>query len=140
MAAISWTYPQDGLVSANPAAGRAQSTVADVVPALDNLHFNYEISGDDATWKPVRAFDDGTHVYIEFPRMLDRGDAPPLFVKGHGDTADLVNYRVRGNYYVVDQLFAAAELRLGQDHQQVVRIKRIGDVRTADAGGPHPAR
>ena len=135
MAAISWTYPQDGLVSASPTAGRSQP-MADVSPALDNLHFNYEISGDNAPWRPVRAFDDGTHVYIEFPRTLDRGDAPPLFVRGNDGSSDLVNYRVSGNYYVVDQLFATAELRLGQDHQKVVRIKRTA-VRTADAGGSH---
>lgn len=135
MAAISWTYPQDGLVSANLTAARSQPA-ADVGPALDNLHFDYEITGDDAPWKPVRAFDDGTHVYIEFPRTLDRGDAPPLFIRGNDGSTDLVNYRVSGNYYVVDQLFAAAELRLGQDHQKVVRIKRTA-VRTADAGDSH---
>jgi type IV secretion system protein VirB9 len=135
MAAISWTYPQDGLVTASPTAGRVQTT-GDVTPALDSLHFNYEITGDSTPWKPVRAFDDGTHVYIEFPHALDRGDAPPLFVKGADGTSDLVNYRVRGNYYVVDQLFANAELRLGQDHQKVVRIKRTA-VRTADAGDSH---
>lgn len=135
MAAISWTYPQDGLVSANPAAGRSQPTT-DVGPALDNLHFNYEISGDDAPWKPVRAFDDGVHVYIEFPRTLEHGDAPPLFVRGHDGSGELVNYRVSGNYYVVDQLFADAELRLGQNDQKVVLIKRT-NVRSADASNSH---
>ena len=38
---------------------------------------------------------------------------------------ELVNYRMRGNYYIVDRLFAAAELRLGAKPQQVVRISRI---------------
>jgi type IV secretion system protein VirB10 len=40
---------------------------------------------------------------------------PPLFVVGpEGDTSELVNYRVRGNYMIVDRLFAAAaELRFG---------------------------
>jgi type IV secretion system protein VirB9 len=42
----------------------------------------------------------------------------------------VVNYRVRGRYYVVDRLFAAAELRLGEKHQQVVRIVRNGGGRT----------
>lgn len=140
MAAISWTYPQDGLVSAAAGSGPVQTAAADVVPALDNLHFDYAISGDDPPWKPVRAFDDGTHVYIEFPRALSQGDAPPLFVKGSAGSSDLVNYRVRGHYYVVDQLFATAELRLGQDHQQVVCIKRASDVRTGDADNTHHTR
>jgi len=40
-----------------------------------------------------------------------------------GDS-QLVNYRVSGNHYIVDRLFAAAELRLGEKPQQVVRISR----------------
>jgi len=72
----------------------------------------------------VRAFDDGAKVYIEFPARIDQGEAPPLFVVGPDGDSQLVNYRVRRNYYIVDRLFAAAELRLGSDPQQVVRISR----------------
>jgi type IV secretion system protein VirB9 len=39
-----------------------------------------------------------------------------------GSVRLVVNYRIRGRYYVVDRLFAAAELRMGEKHQQVVRI------------------
>jgi type IV secretion system protein VirB9 len=100
----------------------------DSVP-LGDLHFRYAISGDDPPWRPVRAFDDGHKVYIEFPARLDQGEAPPLFVIGPDGDGQLVNYRVRGNHYIVDRLFAAAELRLGgQKAQQVVRISRT-DVR-----------
>jgi type IV secretion system protein VirB9 len=41
-----------------------------------------------------------------------------------GKTANLVNYRVKGDYYVVDRLFDAAELRLGEKDQMIVRIER----------------
>jgi type IV secretory pathway VirB9-like protein len=47
-----------------------------------------------------------------------------LFVVGAKGDNQLVNYRMRGNHYVVDRLFAAAELRLGTEPQQVVRITR----------------
>ena len=40
----------------------------------------------------------------------------------------LVNYRVRGATYIVDRLFAAAELRLGTEPQRVVRIVRTDAV------------
>lgn len=49
---------------------------------------------------------------------------------GRDGRAELVNYRLRGHYYVVDRLFAAAELRLGERRQQVVRIIRDGTLRT----------
>jgi type IV secretion system protein VirB9 len=141
MAAISWTYPQDGLVSEHRgSASAAPVSPTDGIASLDNLHFDYAISGDNPPWKPTRAFDDGTHVYIEFPTSLSQGEAPPLFVAGPGGSSNLVNYRVRGNYYIVDQLFKAAELRLGQDDQQVVRIKRTTALRTAAADGNQQAR
>jgi P-type conjugative transfer protein TrbG len=132
MAAVSWSYPGDGLIAEKGAQGGAPAASApiDTGLALENLDFRYTITGDSPAWKPVRAFDDGRKVYIEFPGGLDRGEAPPLFVVGEGGRSDLVNYRVRGNYYVVDRLFAAAELRLGNDKQQVVRITR------ADAAKP----
>jgi len=51
---------------------------------------------------------------------------PPLFVVGaEGTTSELVNYRVRNNYMIVDRLFAAAELRFGSgETQKRVRITR----------------
>ncbi len=75
-------------------------------------------------WRPTQVFDDGAKVYIEFPRGIAQGEMPPLFVLGPEGGAELVNYRARQNYYIVDRLFAAAELRLGGDKQQKVRIVR----------------
>jgi type IV secretion system protein VirB9 len=128
MAAVSWTYPQENIVKADLTAAGPPSSPTDGLAAVDNLHFDYAISGDNVSWKPLRAFDDGTRVYIEFPSALSKGDAPPLFVSGPGGNEDLVNYRVRGTYYIVDQLFGQAELRFGQDHQQVVKIKRTSPI------------
>jgi type IV secretion system protein VirB9 len=91
---------------------------------LENLQFRYRIEGDDAPWRPVRAFDDGTHVFIEFPAGIAQGEMPPLWIIGADGGAELVNYRVRGRHMIVDRLFAAAELRLGGPHQQKVRIVR----------------
>ena len=127
MAAVSWSYPEDELLALqnqNKAADRASGQVIDAGVDLTSLHFRYAISGDDPPWRPVRAFDDGHKVYIEFPARIDQGEAPPLFVVGADGSNQLVNYRVRGNFYIVDRLFAAAELRLGTKHQQVVRISR----------------
>jgi P-type conjugative transfer protein TrbG len=136
MAAISWTYPQDQLVALRQQNERADTAapIAENV-ALADLKFRYAITGDTPPWRPVRAFDDGTHVYIEFPSRIDQGEAPPLFVVGPQGDNQLVNYRVQRNYYIVDRLFAAAELRLGADPQQVVRISRTDTVAsTAEAG------
>lgn len=122
MASVAWTYPEDPLLALR-AQGAAEATVAGPV-AVEALNFNYRIEGDRPPWRPVRAFDDGQQVFIEFSPTLAQGEAPPLFVTGAGGRAELVNYRLRGRYYVVDRLFAAAELRFGERRQEVVRIVR----------------
>lgn len=123
MASISWTYPEDALLALQRAT--AEEPVATGL-VIDTLNFNYRIEGGNPPWRPLRAFDDGTHVFIEFPPSLPQGEAPPLFVRGDKGGAELVNYRLKGRYYVVDRLFSAAELRLGEKRQQVVRIIRQG--------------
>jgi type IV secretion system protein VirB9 len=128
MASVSWQYPQDQLIALrrqNLAAEAAQPVASGV--DLDNLNFRYAIEGDRAPWRPLRAYDDGRQVFIEFPRGIAQGEMPPLFVVGpEGNTSELVNYRVRGNHMIVDRLFAAAELRLGQGNSQ----RRVRIVRT----------
>ena len=87
----------------------------------------------------MRAFDDGRQVFIEFPSDIRVGEAPPLFVLGDKGQAELVNYRMRGRYYVIDRLFAAAELRLGEKPQSVVRIKRDDGQRRRHGRGKRSA-
>ena len=128
MSALSWIYPQDQLIALKAAAERARAEQPVAVGLqVEQLHFNYAISGDQPAWRPLRAFDDGRQTFIEFPANLGVGEAPPLFLVDSKGTASLVNYRVQGRFYVVDRIFNAAELRLGLKHQDVVRIARVGE-------------
>lgn len=124
MASVSWTYPQDQLIALRQARAEAERT-APIAAGMDpaRLEFRYAIEGDRAEWRPLRVFDDGVRVFIEFPEGVAQGELPPLFVIGASGEAELVNYRVSGRYMIVDRLFARAELRLGgRKGQQVVRI------------------
>ena len=127
MASVSWIYPQDELIALRRRNAWADA-VAPVETGLDinNLRFRYAIDGDNPPWRPLRAFDDGKKVYIAFPRGIAQGEMPPLFIIGpEGKTSELVNYRVRGSHMIVDRLFAAAELRLGdRGSERRVRIVR----------------
>jgi type IV secretion system protein VirB9 len=126
LSSMRWTYPQDELLALRRKAEAAQAAAPVATGlAVEQLRFNYAISGDRPAWRPVRAFDDGTKTYVEFPASLGNGEAPPLFVVGSDGKAELVNYRLRGRFYVVDRIFDAAELRLGLKKQQVVRIDRV---------------
>lgn len=130
MASASWTYPQDALIALR-AANREAAAIAPTFPgiAIDALNFAYRIEGDRPAWRPLRVFDDGRQVFIELPGTIDQSELPPLFVLGPKGVGELVNYRVRGRYVVVDRLFDGAELRLGQGKsQRRVRVVRVGAV------------
>lgn len=126
MASVSWEYPGDLVRSLRQRGQQAndQVIIGEGI-ALEQLQFRYTITGDEPAWRPLRAFDDGQKVYIQFPASIGQGELPPLFVIGAAGDTQLVNYRVRAPYYIVDRLFGAAELRLGADKAQVVRITRI---------------
>lgn len=127
LSSLRWTYPQDELLAVRRKAEAAQAAAPVATGlAIEQLHFNYAISGDRPSWRPLRVFDDGTRTYVEFAASLANGDAPPLFVVGPDGKVELVNYRLRDRFYVVDGIFDAVELRLGLKKQQVVRIDRIG--------------
>jgi len=127
LASVSWVYPLDHLAQLKNTNTKAQtaSPIADGV-VLERLNFGYEISGDRPTWRPIRAFDDGEKVYLQFPADIAQGELPPLFILGAKNQAELVNYRVHAPFYIVDRLFDAAELRLGGKSELKVRIERTG--------------
>jgi type IV secretion system protein VirB9 len=140
IASLSWTYPLSVLTALKADAAKQAlggQVIAEPGVAIENLHFRYRIEGE-ASWRPVQVFDDGNKVYIQFPSTLTQGEAPPLFVVGTGGKPALVNYRLKGSTYVVDRLFAAAELRLGEAPQRVVRITRIDAREPRDSTGLWP--
>ena len=129
MASVSWDYPKDRMLALQRQAQAAQTAApVDAGLSLERIRFRYAISGSTPPWKPLRAFDDGEKVYIQFPAGIAQGELPPLFVIGAQGDGQLVNYRFRSPYYIVDRLFGAAELRLGADKGDVVRIERTDGV------------
>jgi len=130
MASVSCDYPRDRMLALQRQAQAAQATTpVDAGLSLERIRFRYAISGSNPPWKPLRAFDDGEKVYIQFPAGIAQGELPPLFVIGAQGDGQLVNYRFRPPYYIVDRLFGAAELRLGGDGGDVVRIERADGTR-----------
>ncbi|TYO63384.1 P-type conjugative transfer protein TrbG [Bradyrhizobium hipponense] len=118
MPSVAWFYPEDR-------ASRSKSLPpTPMIPDLTQRRYRYSIEGDSPPWRPVNAYDDGRKVYIEFPAGIGQGEMPPLFLIGPDGDTELMNYRTFGNMLIVDRLFAAAELKLGGEHQLKVRIVR----------------
>ncbi len=129
VAAVRWRYPQDEVSQLETAAARedslARATTATNVN-LDTLNFAYRISVEkgNPSWVPVQVFDDNRKTFIRFPSTMLNREAPALFVVSSASDVQIVNYRVKNDYYVVDRLFDRAELRVGQQDQEIVRIVR----------------
>jgi type IV secretion system protein VirB9 len=118
MPAVAWYYPEVN------AAHAKLATLTPTLPEPAQRRFRYQIEGDHPPWRPAQVYDDGRKVYVEFSQGIAQGELPPLFVTGPDGKPEIVNYRAYGNVLIVDRLFAAAELRLGGEQQQTVRIVR----------------
>lgn len=124
MPSVAWFYPEDR-------TGRARSKPpVPFIPDVSLRRYRYVVEGHSPPWRPVNAYDDGRKVYIEFSPGIVQGEMPPLFIVGPEGKPEIVNYRAYKNILIVDRLFAAAELRLGGENQEKVRIVR-SDGRTS---------
>jgi type IV secretion system protein VirB9 len=129
VAAVRWRYPQDEVAQLETAAAREDSLAGATTATnvnLDAMNFAYRISVEkgEPSWVPVQVFDDGRKTFIRFPQAMQNREAPALFVISSANDVQIVNYRVKNDYYVVDRLFDRAELRVGQQDQEIVRIAR----------------
>ncbi len=111
MKAADTTAPNAPQESVDP----ANAVSANVDPS--RLNFAYAISGPNVPWRPTRAYDDGSRVFIQMPAGMKSSEAPALLI-GAGGGTQMVNYRVAGNYYVVDRLFSEATLVAGVGREQ----------------------
>jgi type IV secretion system protein TrbG len=101
------------------ARGQEGREAVDAGLPLAALHFNYRWTRSGKyPWAPAAVFDDRVHTYIRLPGSGVGQEAPVLFlIDRHGATA-LLNYTIRGQYYVTDRVFERAALVLGSGKDQ----------------------
>lgn len=129
---ISWVYPADDknslLFVQKQAAKEKAEVTSDEPVAPESLYFKYKIKSNvgmfakEYLWTPMKTFDDGTKTYIQVNPQMKNNEAPALFVKDRDGNVNLVNYRLKNNYFIVDRLFETAELRNGTD--EIVTITK----------------
>ena len=128
MPAVGFSYPKDTAARWRAIrANQARQAEAQVLPTgenIQNLDFNYTISGHNPSWKPLRVYNDGTRTIIQMPPTLSQGEASALLVVRNGENT-LVNYRLHEDRYIVDSLFDEAIMITGVGrHQTKVVIRR----------------
>ena len=132
MQEVEFYYPDEVLAAIKDADAAAQTKEATIDPPGDGndsdvvkiatvdpaqLNFTYRIDGPNLPFRPIRAFDGGSHVYIQMLPGMKTHDAPALLIAA-GSGTQTVNYRVEGNYFLVDRLFDEAILVSGVGRQK----------------------
>jgi P-type conjugative transfer protein TrbG len=130
MAVVTWRFPQEeqAKLQGEAAALAGQQKDSSPVVGLNSLNFNYAIQvvQGKPVWTPVQVFDDGRRTFVRFPQTMLVREAPALFVLS-GKETQLVNYRMKNDFYVIDRLIDSAELRVGgSDAEEIVRVFRSG--------------
>ena len=108
---LRFRYPAEPppvpLATATPASEPAPAQDETPPPNLRNTAYSF--TGASAN-VPQRAFDDGKSTYL---RWADGVDAPAIYALAPDKTERLVNYAVKGDYVVLDQVGPAYVLRRG---------------------------
>ena len=127
MASVAWRYADsDGNIITNLGDDQTiDDGPADIASSIDvnNLQFNYQmklIKGSMPDWYPRMVFHDSNKTYIKFSN--DVQESPTLFIGDNVKNSQLVNYRVQGNYYIVDGIFYYGQLRGGPNNQTIIQI------------------
>lgn len=123
MPVVAWNYPEDSQRAMQAAIHREASKETTITP--DALRFSYEITPRDSySWTPIRVFDDGSKTFIQMPKEMRVSESPALFLLEDDGEPLLTNYRVKGDYYIVDRLFEKAELRVGPTKTVTIELDR----------------
>lgn len=78
----------------------------------EKYNFNYTISGSNVI-APVRVFDDKEFTYFQFNNK--NAEVPAFFLVDGENREALVNYRVMGDYIVVERVTSQFTLRYGNE-------------------------
>jgi len=122
------------LLSPPPQPDEPQTIAAAPAPVgqevlAGNLNFEYRITGDRVAWRPIRVFDDGKQVFLDFDTSDVQGRELPIFLVNDTESRGaMINYRYdpRGRM-TVDGLFDHGTLMLGKGRKaQKVQVKRVG--------------
>ena len=95
---------------------------------VDEIQFNWAWDGNDnLPWYPEVVFDDGEKTFIGLDsKKVKASELPVFFVLGESEENEIVNYRYRAPYIIVDHIFENGVLLRGVgDNQERVIIKHL---------------
>lgn len=126
MPIVTFNYPLETLSAMKAEAEKRNRSSVYLSGSITDFTFSYEIlpmSIHKPHWMPSMVFDDGKKTYIHFVSARRASYAPVLFIIEDGKRI-LCNYRVLGDYYIVDRTFDRAELILDVNAGNIITIKK----------------
>ena len=122
MAMVQWNYPPSMpyVMAKSESAASVKSVLSGSSPEF--LSFDYKIKYSPfkkPAFIPIRIYDDGAKTYIEVDEQVLHGQLPALFA----EDKNIINYRVKGTLFIVDQLITKATLRLNKEKVIIEKLK-----------------
>lgn len=106
---VRFIYPQDDMGTLDY---NAFDALPDIVSHPEKYNMNYSVRGSQNV-SPIRIFDDGSFTYLEFRDK--NAELPAVFHVDAAGNEELVNFRKRGNYLVIERVSPVFTLRRGPD-------------------------
>lgn len=132
---VRFVYPDDDSNSVITQVGGLDKApnLDEMTPEeLSKFNFRYTLTGSDEI-SPIRIFDDGEFTYFEFRGA--NADVPAFFRVLRDGSEELINFRTRGNYIVVERVSGRYTLRQGVNVVCVFNEAMVSPT-TSSAGGP----
>lgn len=102
-------YPQSDVSALDFSA---MEPLPDLEKDASKYNFNYSIRGSNVI-EPIRIFDDGKFTYFEFRDK--NAEIPAFFLIDVAGNEELINFRKRENYIIVERVTSRFTLRRGPD-------------------------
>lgn len=116
---IQYYYPDDMVRAVQQRQARLEQAAAATIPVmnpdftLENLNFGYRVLRDEGfPFEIEQVFDDGAHTYIKLPSSARHDVSPVLFLLDGGQR-QILNYTIRGPYYITDRVIGHGVLVVG---------------------------
>lgn len=104
---VKWLYPDEVLQIKQA----KEKTIVTTTGNLEDHNYDYTISTKKYDFTPSSIFDDGQKTYFV---LKNTQELPVFYIREKGSKQDqLVNFRIQGNYYIIDRIFEEGVLKLG---------------------------
>ena len=137
---VEFSFPQEDMrqtLLTKPVLSKEEKEFSDIYMKKDKagkrvlkkINKNYKIKKHGSFTEdmlPIEIFDDGIRTYYKMPKS-NKYDLPTLYLVEDGQLS-LVNYRVRGEYFIADRVFERARLKYSsKKYIDIVPVKPAVD-------------